>query len=894
VGPHLSGRALASGKKSTGSEQAAEAIALVLASPRRARALADSARALASQEHDPGGVSMAERALGLAATRLGDYDAAVGHLRSSIRIAERAGLDVRGAEARMSLSLVLAYRGDMRQGLREADRAAEILHGEERARLEMQRALILQRLGRLDEALEGYKRALAVIRARGDTLWEARLLNNRALLHAYRGALSAATADLRRAEQLHLSLGQELGAAEVRHNLGFVAARGGDVPAALAWFDSADEDFRAHEVPRAIYLVDRCQVLLSVRLVAEGRQAAERAVAELERVGMAADLAEARLMLSEAALLDGDFESALREAERARAAFTRQQRRSWAALAAYASLRAAWAAGDHGTTTLARARRLARTLPLVGWPLPALDARVIAGRVALALDRTDEARRELARAGKARRRGPVEMRVRAWHAEALLRVASDNRRAAYSALRAGLSLLERHRAALGATELRARVSSHAGELASLGLQLALERGDPTHVLAWSERWRAGGLWLPPVRPPDDAALAADLAELRRVVVAVEEAALAGRATIEAVRRQVALEAKIRGRSWRASGVGEVSVASPPSTSELAQALGERVLVDFVQSGDDELQAVTLSDGKARLHRVGSPREAEAELGALRFALRRLALRRGSPASEDAAAAGAAHAARRLEELLLEPIRAEIGERSLVIVPTGSLHAVPWPLLSSESGRAITVAPSAALWLRASERARARPAGGHVVLAAGPGLAGAEAEVSRLSEQYAGSTLLVGAAARADGVRAALDGAALAHIAAHGHFRADNPLFSSLRMWDGPLTVYDLESLRHAPRTLVLSACDSGLSDVRPGDELMGLAAALFALGTSTVIASVVLVPDDATTPLMSAFHHHLAAGQEPSTALATAQAEVADARYGTLAAAASFVSMGAG
>ena len=42
---------------------------------------------------------------------------------------------------------------------------------------------------------------------------------------------------------------------------------------------------------------------------------------------------------------------------------------------------------------------------------------------------------------------------------------------------------------------------------------------------------------------------------------------------------------------------------------------------------------------------------------------------------------------------------------------------------------------------------------------------------------------------------ALDGAWLAHIAAHGIFRADSPLFSSLRMHDGPLTVYDFEQLR---------------------------------------------------------------------------------------------------
>ena len=56
---------------------------------------------------------------------------------------------------------------------------------------------------------------------------------------------------------------------------------------------------------------------------------------------------------------------------------------------------------------------------------------------------------------------------------------------------------------------------------------------------------------------------------------------------------------------------------------------------------------------------------------------------------------------------------------------------------------------------------------------------------------------------------AIDGARLVHIAAHGTFRADSPLFSALQLDDGPLTVYDLERLRRGPHHLVLSSCDSG-------------------------------------------------------------------------------------
>ncbi|MDX6342663.1 MAG: hypothetical protein QOH87_2801 [Trebonia sp.] len=177
-------------------------------------------------------------------------------------------------------------------------------------------------------------------------------------------------------------------------------------------------------------------------------------------------------------------------------------------------------------------------------------------------------------------------------------------------------------------------------------------------------------------------------------------------------------------------------------------------------------------------------------------------------------------------------------------------------------------------------------GDRVVLAYGPGLPHAEAEIAELAQRYPLAKPLGGADATAQAVADALDGAQLAHIAAHGRFRSDNPLFSSLELADGPLTVYDLEGLRQAPATLVLSACDTALSGIRPGDELMGVASAVFALGTRTLIASVAPVADAETRALMNVFHAELAAGLSPTHALISAQRAVPDAR--------GFVCFGAG
>jgi hypothetical protein len=84
----------------------------------------------------------------------------------------------------------------------------------------------------------------------------------------------------------------------------------------------------------------------------------------------------------------------------------------------------------------------------------------------------------------------------------------------------------------------------------------------------------------------------------------------------------------------------------------------------------------------------------------------------------------------------------------------------------------------------------------VTLARGPGLASEGAEMPRIAPFYADVTVLAGSEATAEKVLYALDGAWLAHIAAYGNFRADSPLFSSLHLYDGPLTVYERSARTH--------------------------------------------------------------------------------------------------
>jgi CHAT domain-containing protein len=227
---------------------------------------------------------------------------------------------------------------------------------------------------------------------------------------------------------------------------------------------------------------------------------------------------------------------------------------------------------------------------------------------------------------------------------------------------------------------------------------------------------------------------------------------------------------------------------------------------------------------------------------------------------------------------------------VVIVPSRSLHGVPWGALPSLAGRPVTVAPSAAMGLRAGRRDAPSGAGApSKAFVAGPGLPGAAEEVEGLADEHGGHAL-VGPAATVGACLALAGEVRLLHIAAHGSLRSDNPAFSSLELADGPLTVYDLDRLDAVPDLVVLPACDVARAG-RIGDELVGVAHTLLGQGVRAVVAPVLPVPDQATARLMRAFHRGVADGLDPAAALANATSSGSESAADRLAAAA-FVCLG--
>jgi len=873
-------------------DEAREALRLAEAAPGRAAILAARIARRARDEQDLPAAAVAERAWGLALRHRGDLDSAIAHLQEAVRLGRRSGTALFAGEARMSLAFAFFERGRTRQALAEIDTAVRELDHADSARALAQRGVILAELGRLDEALACYRAALPVLRESGNRLGVYRVVWNRGLAHSYRQEFAAAEADLREAERLAVELDLTLSVGFAQANLAHVLGLRGDVPAALDYFQRAEQRIRAHDAQVGRLLQDRSELLLSVRLISEAREAAEQAIVEYAKERRAVKLPEVRLLLAQAALLDGDNAGSLHQARRAVREFTTQQRPQWAALARLAVLRSQDAGGRRSGISTRGAERVVATLAAAGWPTGALEGRLLAARLLLRRGHAEAGREYLRQASRARRRrGPATLRARAWYAEALYRSTAGDPRGATAAVRAGLRVLDEHRAVLGATDLRAHAAGHRTDLAVLGLRIAFGDGRPGRVFEWAERGRASHLLQRAPRPPDDPALADALAALRSIVAEIAELRGKGAGGAELARlvqRQVSLEKQVRDHSRRQPGERTGELPGPVPTDALAQVLGHRALLEFVQL-DGVLHAVTVVDGRSRLHRLGRVSVVDDLLDRILFALHRIMRQDADPESTPAALALLRHAADRIDALLLGPLP-EIGDRPLVVVPTGPLQRLPWSVLPSCAGRPLAVSPSATLWHAASSRPTGRV--GHVLVAAGPNLPGA-CEEARAVATIHGVPPLLHPAATVHAVEAALDGAALAHLATHGRLATHNPLFSDLLLSDGPLLAYDLERLHHAPHTVVLAACDSGHSVVRAGDELLGLSAAFLTQGSTQLIAPVLPVLDFETAPVMAAFHRLLVAGQPPAVALATVQHQVV-ADEATRAAAASFVCLGGG
>jgi tetratricopeptide (TPR) repeat protein len=199
---------------------------------------------------------------------------------------------------------------------------------------------------------------------------------------------------------------------------------------------------------------------------------------------------------------------------------------------------------------------------------------------------------------------------------------------------------------------------------------------------------------------------------------------------------------------------------------------------------------------------------------------------------------------------------------LAIVPHGWLHQVPFHALHDGQHYLlerfeIAYAPSATVLVLCQARASSGSNKALILGTTDPLIPAVATEVCHVAQYLPRPEVRIDEQATLGDLKAKASGCDILHLACHGLFRPDNPMFSALQLHDGWLTATDVMQLNLTGALVTLSACESGRSQVIAGDEILGLTRAFLGAGAASLIVSLWLVQDDTTARLMALLYEQL-------------------------------------
>ncbi len=750
--------------------------------------------------------------------------------------------------------------GAAQSPLESAIDAAIRSHDEEMVALgRSQHAMLLGRSGQIPAALTQLDLAmqhLDLLAPRDQWV----VLLNRGMARSELRDLAGARRDFLRARDLARGHGlprQEFMAA---HNLGYAAYLAGDMPEAMTRM--AEAEHIESDVSPAAARLDRGRLLLEAGLVSEAAEVLTEAVALCTDRRQDQLRGEAELELSRAQSLLGDLDAAEQSAGAARRRFARRATPLWAERAQLERLQIQLSRRRRPGHVEHEAAELASWAQDRGDVVLQAHASLLAAEAAhVRLDK-DAAASHVRGAESLRRTGSLSTRLRLDLIDANLAAAGGDAGQARRILRRAARDLRTAQSGSASLDLRTARSLHGMALTELDISLSLAGGAPA-VLASTERWRNASASLPEITPPEDAVLAGWLTELRGIQERLRSEQLSAADRVELREEHGRIQRRIRLRDWTSRAGKHTAATTSTTIDDVRRELTARHtdLVSYF-SYQDDLYSVTLVSGRARLNLLGPLLQVLELTRRVHADLQALALHGAGPMGP-AITASLRGMLGSLDQLLLQGIPTA---RPLVAVPTTRLALLPWGMLPSRRGLPTTVAGSATAWAHRPRQAAARPA---AVAIAGPDLPLAAEEVRRVSGLWNG-TSTPPSRSTAAGLREAFASADIVHVAAHGRHEQENPLFSSLRLADGPMFAHELANTGVRAAHVVLSACDVGRSTVRPGDEALGLTAGLLQLGATSVVAPVCRVPDHIAARTMVRYHRGLSRGLDAAESLADA------------------------
>lgn len=852
----------------------------------------------------------------------GEYSQAARLYANSLGLLRRTG-DVRVESVnRHNLALVYIALGDLesaRISLEESIRLSR-LHGHRKDEAEGLSVLADLALseGRYAEAATTLESSLELSRSTGNRIAEAGGLHSRGLLNAARGAYREADADIARAVELYHELGLVTDEAEARVDRATVLGAIGEIRDGLSQLRGAKALVRAGDPPSpleadiALAGGDLHALLNDYEAAANDYERAYRAFERTNDVGgrIQADLGRGLMEMTRK-----DWSKA---AERFRRAAEAEpfviDPRTYAITRMYL----AHAVAEIGDTDKAKTILAASRRHIQPGEDPVINAALLGAQADVEANELRNARADSLYRTALETLGDREVPEIAWRLHAGLAdvLGAQNHKApAEDHLEQAVATVER--GAVGVS--KAGRSAYLRDKSDIYVRLAAlqaSRNDAGATFVTSERLRAGRTLATlsrgrTGRVDESSSLRTREQDLRRRMIAISTrlyptltastahrepsaAAHQSSADLEAALRQTQDDyAEVLGRIRRDDPDYAAAVAPDiPTVNQVASRLRrDEALVEYLVS-DSATLAVVVTSSRSTVLTLSIGREPLSDL---------ISFARGAVERRRTGETGDLWVSplRRLYRELVAPVYANgilTGTTKLIIVPHVELHYLPFQALITSPDRieflvertAIVYAPSAAIWLRLSDRRRQGASA--TVLALAPRtseLPGSGFEVRRISEIYGNRAASVtDGKATEQTLRERAGEFDILHLATFGRMNPANPLFSWLDLSptdsdDGRLEVHEIYGLELRARLVVLSACETALgigsqTNAPAGDDWVSLARAFLTAGADNVVASLWRVEDLATARLMERFYRTVEAGEPFADALVAAQRSLLD------------------
>lgn len=487
-----------------------------------------------------------------------------------------------------------------------------------------------------------------------------------------------------------------------------------------------------------------------------------------------------------------------------------------------------------------------------------------------------------------------DLMIRSAHLLGLVASSEARLEVAESKFRQAIDSLENVRASLNVDEFKAAYFGNKLEVYNDLIALLLNQQRFADAFHFVERSKARALLdllgtnlnLEPTEPHSQALLeqlSESRAKLNAYYVMAEKEGPQGSSwsLIRETERQVTALRQELERLSSAKGVREATV---PSASIVQEKLSKgQTLIEFFALGEELLAFVVDGQNIRCIRNLGLLSELKAHLDRLSFTMSRVSQGQmyEQVYSAEMLLARVNSILKALYDQLIQPLELEFKGQQIIIVPYGSLHGVPFSALFDGKQylldlALLALAPSAAVYLHCLEQQNHAE---NTLLAFGiafEDIPAVEAELTAVADLFEDAQIFLGKAASLAQFQELAPTARVLHIATHGVFRPDNPMFSGLRFHDGWLAARDLYQQKLNASLVVLSACETGMSS-HASDEVFGLARGFLFAGTPCLIVSLWAVKDTQTAMLMVTFYSALKAGKTVAEALKSAQTKVREA-----------------